>query len=103
MWGTFPAEHLPNATEFLKWIYAPGFFSWCFKGQKAQQGGQHCSEADAAKNCLTLSGLQNTRYYPVFCIESNIWASLGCTIRRRGRESPQTLLSLGLFCFINTP
>lgn len=35
MWGTFPAEHLPNATEFLKLIYtAVWFFSGVVKVRK---------------------------------------------------------------------
>lgn len=86
--GDFPSWTSTKCHRILK-MDLPSRFFWCCKGQKAQQGGQHCSEADAVKNCLGLNGLQNIRYYPLFLIESNIRASLGCTVRRRGRASPR--------------
>lgn len=89
MWGTFPAEHLPNVAEFLNWIYT-AVWSGALKVRKHQGGSQHFSEADPLKNSLGSSGLQNIRYYPFFCVEWKArWTSLGCTVRRRGRASPQ--------------
>lgn len=63
---------------------------WCSKGQKAPRGQPALFWSRSLKNSLGSSGLQNIRYCPFFCVEWKArWTSLGCTVRRRGRASPQ--------------
>lgn len=84
--GDFPSWASTKCHRILKInLHSSLVFFWCCKGQKAQQGGQHCSEADAVKNCLGLNGLQNIRYYPVFC-RTKCTGKLGLHCQEEGKS-----------------
>lgn len=100
MWGTFPAEHLPNTTEFLKCTAV--FFPGAVKVRKHSR----VASTVLSRCCKKLFGIKKFAKYqvlPSILYNSNIQGSLGCAVRRRGRVSPWTLLSLGLFYFSNSP